>query len=379
MTPPSTSWTATYGIHDMAARLADWDLATQHSHAPSPYCGRPYGMAILQTYHQTDNPVLVCASQRAEIAGLLVLVERPLRRLGQTIHEIGFAFNPNTIVNDPLIDMPHETQAIDVAKALIEGAFSTGADSLLLDHMPADTGVINAFQLAAQHLGHPLDAPTKARDLYYTALVGDWAGYLATRSRNHRWQIKKSMRLAAEDASITVRHCTGRAALLAHLQDWFTVEQRSWQGASVETAMSDADRHFHRQLINDLPDRMLGELWLVYHADQPVAALRMLADNGQLSVHTMHFDAAFKALAPGAIAFHRMLQAACDAGLDEVDMHGKTAFFSRYATGQRPHQTLRIYRKGLRGAVLQKMRRAALAVQAFKSGSASGNRTGDTP
>ena len=368
MAQSSTSWTITCGINDMAARFQDWDLAVARANASSPYCGRPYEMAALEAYHQNDNPVLVCAGTGNDIAGVLVLVERPLVRMGQTIREVGFPFNPNTIINHPLIDVTDTEYAIEVAKALLQGAFSSGADTVLLDHMPVAAGVTELFLAAAKALGMPYDAPTTTRALYYSTLNVDWPDYLATRSRNHRWQIKKTMRKAAEDPSITVQRYKGRDSLLAHLEDWFSVESRSWQGSDTKTAMSDADRRFHRLLIEYLPEHMLGDLWLVYGASQPVAALRMLADKGQVSVHTMHFDAGFKAQAPGAIAFHEMMKAACDAGLNEVDMHGTTSFFSRYATGQRPHQSLRIYRKGVRGAMLQKMRAALQTVQSFKTG-----------
>ena len=365
-----TRWTAAHGIAEITAQIDDWDAASQGIDAPFPYCGRPYNLTALETYHQKDDPMLVCAYAEDEIAGVLALVKRPMVRLGQIIHEVGFPFNPNTIVNHPLIDVTNFDHVVSVATGLIEGAFASGADSLLLDHMPVGGRFAEAFLVAARALGMPCDMPMPARALHYGTLGGDWDAYLASRSRNHRWQIKKAMRKVSDDPNIKVTRCDDRKSIYTHLEDWFSVERNSWQGGDSDTAMSDADRFFHRQLIENLPEQMLGDLWMVYVKEQPVAALRMLAAPGQVSVHTMHFDANFKAEAPGAIAFHAMMQAACDAGLVEVDMHGTTAFFSRYSTGKREHQSLRIYRKGLRGIMLQKMRSGLKAVQEFKAAKA---------
>jgi len=98
--------------------------------------------------------------------------------------------------------------------------------------------------------------------------------------------------------------------------------------------MDDKDRAFHGFLLDTLADDEVGDLWLVRRSGRPIAALRMLAGPSQVSVHTMHFDMSEKNRAPRLLAFIAMMKAACGSGIEEVDMHGSTDFFSRWATGE---------------------------------------------
>ncbi|MEI4485377.1 GNAT family N-acetyltransferase [Frigidibacter sp. MR17.14] len=324
-----------------------WADAAAAQGAALPYCGPDYVGAVLAAYH-ADPATRVLAAWRGDtLAGLLPLVARGHRRLGLPLREMGLPRNPNTINSDPLAGPPGPARS-EVLAALLRAGFAAGAETLMLDHLPAGLG--SAFADAAATLGAGTDPVTPSRHLHYARLDGGWDGYLATRSGNHRWQIRKALKGAG---ALQVQRLDRRAALRDALDDWFAVEARSWQGtAGAGAAMTAADRGFHRSLVETLPDAALGELWLVRDATgRALAALRMLAGPRGRSVHTMHFDAAARAAAPGLLAFAAMMRAAAEDALPEVDFHGRTAFFERWATGARAHESLRIYRPGPKGAL----------------------------
>ncbi|MCT4558973.1 MAG: GNAT family N-acetyltransferase [Pelagimonas sp.] len=325
-----------------------------------PFAQQGYLSAVFQAYHDTDDPHLLLAYRGDRLVGLFPLISRPMVRLGLRVREYGFPFNPNTIVNDCLFDGDGDS---DVARALLERAYGLGAQSLILDHLPGtDDGQAAACLTAAnQGLLAPTDRPTPARALYYAQLDGDYDRFMATRSRNHRWQIKKTWRKAQDAGALKVTAHCGADEIRAHLNDWFAVEGHSWQGQSPSSAMSTADRTFHTLLLDSLPADQVGRLWMVYLDGTPIAALRMIDGVGTLGrktcVHTMHFDAAHRKIGPGLLAFDAMVQDACARGLAEIDMHGTTEFFARWSTGTRAHSSLRLYRPGLRGTALQQARR----------------------
>jgi CelD/BcsL family acetyltransferase involved in cellulose biosynthesis len=74
-------------------------------------------------------------------------------------------------------------------------------------------------------------------------------------------------------------------------------------------------------------------------------------------VHTMHYDLRFKHLTPGTLLLEAMLRWAWETGLKEVDLHGNSTFFKRWATGERPHQSVRLYKPGIYGGLLRLGRR----------------------
>lgn len=350
------SWTRLSGLDAVRETRAVWDAAAR-ARQRTPFCASGFTIAALQAYHAVDAPALVVARDRDRTLGLMPLVDRPIARFGVTVREVGFPRNPQMIVNDPLVGGCAE-RSLDVLGALLDGALSTGADTVIADHLPADAGLPEAVGTAAARHNLRCDAPTPSRALYHATLPGEWDTYLATRSRNHRWQIRRALRRVDDAQDVTVVRHTGRAAIREQLQVWFGIERLSWQGRDPAAAMGDADRHFHRLLLETLPDDEVGALWLMHLRGEPAAALRMLASPGRRHVHTMHFAAHLADAAPGLATFAAMMRDACTHGLTEVDLHGTSDFFARWATGSRSHASVRVYRRGWRGALLQAVRRA---------------------
>lgn len=346
------------GLENVVAALRKMPSTGQGA-VTAPFSGPGYLEAILRAYHADDDPTLVRAVSDNAVVGQMLLVARPLNRFGLRIEEYGFPFNPNTILND--IHVKADMSGT-VAPRLLQAAFDGKPKTLILDHMPLEDGVVDALADAARALGGRADTPVEARTLYYAHLTGDYESFLVTRSRNHRWQIKKTWRKAEESGPVSVICAEGATEIANQLAAWFEVEARSWQGQSDESAMSAQDRDFHQRLLETLPADQVGRLWLVHFSDRPVAALRMIDGQGpggrKTCVHTMHFDAAERKLAPGLIAFDAMVRHACEEGFAEIDMHGTTDFFARWATGEREHASLRVYRPGLGGQILQQARKA---------------------
>ena len=352
-------WTRHDGLDAIRALRGPWrDVAAAQGES-RPYGGPGFVLAALRAYHGEDRPSVVVVRDGAGWHAVLPLVRRPLVRLGLTVEEYGLPFNPNTILSDPLIAAGPAAERRAVAARLIEGAFAAGADTVIADNLPAGAGLPELLREAAAALGLRSDPVQPARTLHFATLAGDWDGYLATRSRDHRWQLGKTRRKAGQ---VAVERHAGREAIRRQLDIWFAIERRSWQGAEPAAAMTDRDRAFHALLLDELAEEELGDLWIVRLGGAPAAALRMLAAPGRVSVHTMHYDQAYRAQAPGLIAFEAMMRDACDRGLAEVDMHGNTEFFRRWATGARAHGSVRLYRAGPRGALLQRARQLARAV-----------------
>ena len=340
----------------------EWQALAARRGRGRPYAGAGYMLAALEAYHSGDDPALVVArGAGGALLGLMPLVRRSLNRFGLYVDERGFPFNPNVILNDPLIDAG-AADAPEIARAMLSCAFEAGAETLILDHLSVETG--QAGLMAGAGAAFRADPPREARALWFADLPGSYEDYMATRSRNHRWQVKKTWSKAEEAGALEVRRHSGAAQIRAALPEWFDIERRSWQASDPASAMGPADRAFHENLLDWLEPEEIGDLWIVALDGTPLAALRMLAGpatgGGNVSVHTLHFDMAARKLAPGLIAFDAMMQAACAEGLAEVDMHGTTDFFARWATVRRPHQSLRLYRPGVKGSLIRGGRQASL-------------------
>ncbi|WP_167620233.1 GNAT family N-acetyltransferase [Paracoccus ravus] len=349
------------GLTEIGAALGQLEGTDLPQSESRPFSSPGFLLALFEAYHAADDPRLIVArTAEGRLCGLLPLVGRPLTRGGFTLREGGFPFNPNTILNDPMIMGAH---ASDIASALIGAAFDSRFETLILDHLPVSGGQAQALIEGARLRGARSDLPRESRGLYFADISGGHAAYMATRSRDHRWQIKKTLRKASEAGKLRIVAARGATEIGERLDEWFAVERRSWQGQTPGAAMGDADRRFHALLLERLARDEVGTLWLVYLDGIAVSALRMIDGPGRTAVHTMHFDADCRKLAPGLIAFDAMLRDGCARGLTEIDMHGTTDFFARWATGQRRHVSLRLYRPGVRGQALQAARLLAKSLQ----------------
>jgi hypothetical protein len=346
-------WRRCEGLDSINAFRECWQSASEGYGQNRPFCGPNYVISALRAYHQDHQPSLIIVSSGGACRALLPFVSRPLNRMSYRVNEFGSPFNPNVTLTDPIITAGSTIDRQTVLANLIEGAFASAAATIIVDNVPVADGLPELFREVARILGLRSDPVRVGRSMYFAALDGDWERYLSTRSRNHRWQLKKVVRNAG---SLSVERHSGRRAIREQLPVWFAVERRSWQGATPAAAMTDRDRHFHALLLDSLVEEEVGDLWIVRLSSEPIAALRMLAAPGRVSVHTMHFDVAHRELKPGLIAFRAMMRDACERGLAEVDMHGSTEFFARWATGQRAHASIRLYRRGLQSFFLQKGR-----------------------
>src|SRR5690349_19838313 len=92
-------------------------------------------MAALRAYHARAKPAVVATWRDGELAGVFPLIQRPLRRAGIPIAEIGFPHNPNVILNDPLL--PEDEAGANAALEAAFGVFRTlTRDTVLLDSLP---------------------------------------------------------------------------------------------------------------------------------------------------------------------------------------------------------------------------------------------------
>ena len=318
-------------------------LATVRS-ANMPFAGPEYAISAFKSYHHDGEPIVWIVEQGTQLEAVLPLVRRPLRRLGIQINEIGFPCNPQFILNDPLLP-PNRFRAQEVAECILRGAATECCDTILLDHLTCENETAEVFCAAAANCGLLRDALAESRNLYFVAVDGDFTHYLASRSSELRSKIKRVMRRLKQNGGYSLECYHGRSAIEKISPIFNLIEERSWQAAQTSLKEAALNRNFVRQLSIETPESEIGELWLLHIGGRPAAALRMVGAFDRIAVHTMHFDPSFAKFSPGTILMHAMLQRAWEGRVKEVDLHGNSAFFARWATGHRRHVTLRLYQR----------------------------------
>lgn len=353
------------GIPAIEAIRDRWQALALTRPANRPFAGPGFIIAALKAFHGSASTFVWLVEREAALEALMPFVVRPLRRVGMEIAEVGCPNNPHFLISDALL-ADNDRQASEVTGSLMSALLSERCDTILLQHI-AGLATIKRMVASARAAGFGCDGLEPSRDLYFITCGRSYDDYLATRSGDFRWQLKKRIRRAMS-AGVAVEILMGRKAIEAALPIWFDIERKSWQGSTPTAAMSDADRKFMKLLLAELPDDEVGELWLLHVGGERAAALRMLGGTNRTCVHTMHFDQRYADLSPGTLLLNAMLKSAWDRRLIEVDLHGNSSHFRRWATGKREHFTARLYKPGPVGLALRKGRHVYRAMNRSNGG-----------
>lgn len=148
-------------------------------------------------------------------------------------------------------------------------------------------------------------------------LPGRWEGYLSTRSRNLRRQIRVAEKRSAHAGALELRLIAdpGQEELVELLQRGFEVEDRSWKGASGSSVLRSPVMYdyFLRQA-RLLAER--GELILAYLnlGNETIAFEYGLFGKGVYCSLKVGYDERYAELSPGQLLRAKMLEQFCAAG-----------------------------------------------------------------
>ncbi|TVQ55529.1 MAG: GNAT family N-acetyltransferase [Rhodobacteraceae bacterium] len=328
----------------LAAQAPAWASLVERTADATLFAGPAFQLALRRAFAPDDPAEAVALWRGGDLAGLTPLARRRLAYGPSRLRELGFLRCAHTLRN-------HLLHPPDLAgtKAFLTGAEALGGwDVLFLENVSPEAGA--RVTTAAEALGLAGDAPEQARTLLHADIASGWEAYLASRSGEHRRQLKKRRRALEAAGRLVIERLEGEA-LRAATPDWRAVLSASWQAGDPSTASGPQDLRF-LDLTADI-----GALWLLRLDGRPLAALRMLEDRRAAYVHTMHFVQAARDLAPGVVLFEAMMADAAARGLPRVDFNGHTPFFARWATGETRQVQMRVYARGLRGQAAWMARR----------------------
>lgn len=351
--PPLTHEMQLRCVDRFDAVMAEWQLLADARPEATVFVGPSFTTALWEVFGAGAKRRLVVVRRDDAVRGVIPLALTIERRGVLRYRQLGFLRNRHTLRNLALVEDGDLVPTLRLMAA--------EAETIFFENVPVDFG--RRVLRSALEAGLIDAGLQQGRNHCRIDLAQGWRAYLATRSGNFRWQLKKRARQAAELGTVDIRQITDRAELKEALPVMFALEARAWQGSDAGAAMDDADRDFHARLVDVLPERELGELWLLSIGGRTAAALRLLRRHDVLYVHAMYYDPELARVSPGTLLFARALESAADRGIAAVDCHGDTQFFRRWATGAKSHVTLRFFRPSAYGRLLNGARHIARSLR----------------
>ncbi len=180
-------------------------------------------------------------------------------------------------------------------------------------------------------------------------LDGDWQGYLESRSRHFRSELRRKRRKLERAGRVRWRVVARADECERALEDVYRIEKRSWkEGAETSiTAEPRLERFYHRFALR-AADRGWLRLFLLQLDAEPIAYIYGVAYRNEYYAIKTSYDQRYRALSPGVVLFAHALEHACDHGLVAVDLLGVDARWKReLANDLRRYGEICVFSRGL--------------------------------
>jgi hypothetical protein len=209
-----------------------------------------------------------------------------------------------------------------------------------------------AVQAVARNLGARVIRYPGERSPYLP-IKTDWNGYLAGRSRNFRYTLRRKRRalerLGVEECWVDTE---GRVQEL--LACMWRIEEASWKVDAGMSMLADSyERVFYRHLLPIMARRGLLQGLVLRIKGEPAAYSLCYRWRGSVGQIKTSFDQRLARLAPGAVATETSIRRAFESGASEFDFLGPWMPHKALWTDHvRVHESLFVFAPDLRGRLL---------------------------
>jgi len=291
--------------------------------------------------------------------GVLPYLARPGRMYGLPVRQLELAGNLHSY---------HQELPVrgDPSSLLLEllGATARGWEVFQADGVVCGGPCARAIERVARELGARVIRYPGERSPYLP-IVADWDGYLAGRSRNFRYNLRRKRR-GLERQGLEERWLTAVDQVDDLLAAMWGIEEASWKAEVGMAMLADShERLLYRRLVPALAQRGLLQALVLRVRGEPVAYSLGYRWHGSVGQIKTSFDHRLARLGPGGVATESCIRRAFETGAAEFDFLGPWMPHKALWTDRaRRHESLFVFAPNLRGRLLgvAKTMRAQLGV-----------------
>jgi CelD/BcsL family acetyltransferase involved in cellulose biosynthesis len=242
---------------------------------------------------------------------------------------------------DRFVPAARESDEAEVAAAVMTALQEEGLDRymLLFDHIDRDRSWWQEMQRASRV--RLAGTEQQQFDVSYIRLEGlEWEGYLASRSRNFRSQIRRRERALRRDHQVEVRSAT-EATLEADLACFFDLHARRWQGRGRSSLEADGAKPSLSRFAELAQQRGWLRLRLLEVDGAAVATFMGWRIGENFAFYQSGFDPSWAEKSVGIVLMATTIRSALEEGAAEFDMLlGDEPYKNRFTNASRPVQTV---------------------------------------
>ena len=228
-----------------------------------------------------------------------------------------------------------------------------GWDLMRMFNIAAEGGTARAVsELAGEegclHVLHPGESSP------YLAIAGKWEDYLSTKSKRHRYRLRKQEKSLLEEPDWVLKWFEGEEGCDGLLADMLKIEAGSWKAsAGMDIPGRPAELEYHGRLLPMLAKEGMLLANVLYMNGEPAAYGLCYRWNAAIGQMKTSYQERFGEDSPGALVLLSMLRRAFDEGCEEFDFLGdEMGHKTIWDTESRRHVSILLFGSTLKGRML---------------------------
>ena len=338
---------------------ADWDrLMGRGEYEPS--VSFEWTAALMESHiHEHDEIVFIILKRLGAVIGIVPLVVRPIKKLGQTFVR---AFPVSEFYNTHS-DLLLEDVSRPVLEAFVGALYCPDlrwdvfSMTRLLEAQPVGLLLCEVAHQRRRRVEFRREQPS-----FFMTLDRTFEGYLHRRSGSFRNALKRIERKLISRGQIEIRSHSDFSDIDQAYEALLSIEARSWKQVHG-TAISSVSRQttFYRRLCSSAFLKGWIHLRFLYLDDRPIAYnLGLIVKDTYFYLKTS-YDHAERPLSPATLLRAKLIEELIGRGVKQFDFPGEPyEWESQWTDGVRWHQSLTLFGqtfKGLAYALYRKTKR----------------------
>ncbi|NNM81298.1 MAG: GNAT family N-acetyltransferase [Burkholderiales bacterium] len=198
------------------------------------------------------------------------------------------------------------------------------------------------------HLFHPGESSP------YLPIAGKWEDYLSTKSKRHRYRLRRQEKSLQEEPDWVLKWFEGEEGCDDLLADMLKIEAGSWKAsAGMDIPGRPAELEYHCRLLPMLAKEGMLLANVLYMKGEPAAYGLCYRWNAAIGQMKTSYQERFREDSPGALVLISLLRRAFDEGCEEFDFLGdEMEHKTIWDTESRRHVSILLFGSTLKGRML---------------------------
>lgn len=348
-----------HGRAKLVELQADWDRLMERG-GYEPSVSFEWTAALMESHiRKHDEVVFVILKKKGALIGIIPLVVRPTRVLGQTfirVFPVSEFYNTHS-------DLLLEDVSEPVVAAFVDALYGMSLrwDVFSMTRLLEEQPICTYLSKALQRRGRPFEV-RREQPSFYLELAGTFEGYLQRRSGSFRNALKRIERKLMSRGQIEVRSHRDYSNIDQAYDELLSIEGRSWKqvhGTSISSVSRQAT--FYRRLCSTALLKDWLHLSFLRLDGRPIAYnLGLIVNNTYYYLKTS-YDHVERPLSPATLLRARLIEELIGRGVKILDFPGEPYEWERQWTDDvRWHRSLTLFGgtfKGLAYGLYRKINR----------------------